>query len=150
MTIASQIQALQAVHRAISGISKAPDGTSTYPIPGAVNGSNDLPMVLLSPASTDVSVLTQDSTDQVNVFDGIVLVAALASGQGITDTVTTCWTVASALAERYRTMLGNDERIDSNTALVMRYQSENEPQEVAWRGGNWVGFSFTVTVWSIT
>lgn len=149
MTISSQIAALQTIHRAIAGVTSAPDGTNTYQVPSSVN-SVDLPMVLLEPTTTDITPLTQTSTDQINVYAGAVLVAASAQGVGVTESVVGVWTLASALAARYSAMLAADERIDSNTALVMRYQAQNEPSEITYRGADWIGFTFTVTVWSIT
>lgn len=148
MSIATTIQALQAVHRAISGVTSAPDGTGTYPIPDKI-GNEALPLVLLFPAAVDVTPATQDDTNEVRAYEGIVICTPDPVGVGVNTSSTTIWTVLDAFKARYETMLSTDERIDGNRAMVMSYHDDGQ-RSITYRGINWEGFLFRVQVWSTT
>ena len=146
MSIATTIQALQTINRAITGVTTAPDGTGSHPIPDAITPAL-LPIVLLFPAAADITPATQDDTSELRAYEGIALCTVDPAGAGVNSSSAAIWTLIDAFKARYETMLSTDERIASNTGLVMAYHDEGQ-RNITYRGINYEGFLFRVTVWA--
>lgn len=141
MTIAADIVTLQAVNRAVAGIKSAPDGTTTYPIPSSVTAAH-LPIVLLFPGVTDVSAAGREVIDATRAYDGMVLVASEASGAGVNTSVTDCWDLIDAMRAAWADYILNP----ASTLVVDTYHDEGQ-RRITYRGGDWLGFTFKLSVW---
>ncbi len=137
---------LQTIHRSITGISRAPDGSSSYPMPSAIN-SADLPIVLLFPSGADITAAARDEVEATEVFNGLVLVASQASGVGVDTSINAVWTVLDAFHSRYKTLIGTVEELTGGIVVTSYHDERPKPQRITYRGAEWLGWEFTVSVW---
>lgn len=144
MTTAATIAALQTIHRAISGITYAPDGTDTYPHPGAVDGTK-LPIIILFPGAAALTIDMRTDPEDIRTYAGVVLVAGQAQGQGINETITEVWTVYDAVKARYETLIGSNEVL-STGEVVTGFRAQGQ-QAITYRGGTWEGFQLEIDLW---
>jgi hypothetical protein len=145
VSTSATIQAIQAINRAISGITSCPDGTSSYPHPGQVNAV-DLPIVILFPGAASITSDLRADTERTRTYAGVVLVAGQAQGQGINETITDTWTLFDALADRYDTMIGSAEVL-STGEVVTAFRAQGQ-QALTYRGATWEGYQIELDVWT--
>ena len=135
---------LQAVNRAISGVTSAPDGSGTYPMPAQINAV-DLPCVLLVPAVIDITADSRNAIEATQTFNGIVLVTSQASGVGVDTSFNAVLTVLDAFHARYKTLIGTTEEL-SGGVVVTSYHDEGQ-KKITYRGMDWLGFEVKIETW---
>jgi hypothetical protein len=140
------LASLQTIHRAVSGITSAPDGSATYPMPSQINAV-DLPCVLLFPAGMDITAAARDEVEATQRFNGLVLVATQAAGVGVDTSVNAVWTILDAVQARYKTLIGTTEILSGGIVVTSYHDEGPKPQRIAYRGGEWLGWEFKVELW---
>lgn len=142
----SVLSSLQTIHRAISGITTAPDGTGSYPMPSAIN-TTDLPVVLLFPADMDITAAARNEIEATQAFNGLVLVASQAAGVGVDTSINAVWTVLDAFHTRYKTLIGTTEVLTGGVVVTSYHDERPKPQRITYRGADWLGWEFKVECW---
>jgi hypothetical protein len=140
------LSSLQTIHRAITGITKAPDGSATYPMPSQINAA-DLPCVLLFPSDIDITAAARNEIEATQSFNGLVLVTSQAAGVGVDTSINAVWTVLDAFHERYKTLIGTTELLTGGVVVTSYHDERPKPQRITYRGADWLGWEFNVVVW---
>lgn len=140
----STLTLLQTINRAISGVTSAPDGSGSYPMPSQINPT-DLPICLLFTAAQDITSAARNEVEATQAFDGFVLVASQASGVGIDTTFNAVQTMLSAFGARYKTLIGTTELLTGGI-VVTSYHTDGQ-KRITYRGADWLGFEIKISTW---